>query len=170
MDYFIMSQRLKRLEDYFEKNYNAVQKDEISKRFENLSEEQFEELMDLSIENCIYLPKVVDFCKLKEKLKPVEQKEEVKFEEVECPLCKSSGLIEQFHTINGIEYGGFYALCGCKNAERWKTQKGIAPFEKTKCYREYQERNNKQKVELNLKMKELEEGIPINLINETFGF
>lgn len=170
MDYFIISQKLKRLEDYFEKNYNAVQKDEISKRFDDLSEERFEELMDLSIENCIYLPKVVDFCKLREKLKPIEKKAEEKFEEVECHLCKSSGLIEQFHIINGIEYGGFYALCGCKNAERWKTQKGIAPFKESNCYKDYQAKQEKQKVELNSKMKELEKGIPINLINETFGF
>ena len=169
MDYLEISQKLTKLEGYFEKNYNTIQKDEISKRFEYLTSEQFDELMNIVIENCVYLPKIVDFNKFKEKLTPAK-KEEKQYKEVECKLCKNTGLIEHFHVINGIEYGSFYTLCGCKNAEKWRNQRGIAPFQESKTYKEYQKRQEKQKIELTSKMQELEKGIPINLLEKTFEF
>lgn len=144
LDYMSISFKLERLEKCFDKTYNAVQRNEITKNCDDLTTEQFDELIDLAIKEYCFLPKIAEIIKLKEKVTPSAKKqEEKKFERVDCPICGSSGLIEQFHKINGIEYGGFYARCCCKNAEQWKEQKGITPFEVTKQYKDYI-KNNKE--------------------------
>ena len=49
LDYMSISFKLERLEKCFDKTYNAVQRNEITKNCDDLTTEQFDELIDLAI-------------------------------------------------------------------------------------------------------------------------
>ena len=107
----------KKLEEYYEKELNAIQIEAWYEALKKLNLAQYKFLISQAFERFTFMPKLSQMIELKKEiLTNVKRTEnEVKFEKEKCDKCKNAGVIKYVKTMDGIQYD-YYARCICKNS------------------------------------------------------
>ena len=109
-----------RLTKYYNKEYNQYHLKEIYNALKEITIEHYRRIVNETLKNNKYLPKLVELLDLKEKTQlNTQQRRAEEIKQVKCDHCKGSGLIKFYEKRNGgIEYE-FLARCKCENAKQY---------------------------------------------------
>lgn len=108
---------IEKLEAFYKKQLEQIEKDMWYNEFGNLTAKRFEEVLHKAYTTCKYMPKLADVVAINKEL-PYQQIKAKIEGNVECKKCKSIGLIFYKKIINNgpkkLIYD-FAARCECEN-------------------------------------------------------
>lgn len=113
-----------RLETYFGKEYTDEQRKIMFEILKDWSIEKYKKAVKYCLENCKYLPKIVDFKTMDINTRP-DIREQNKIEFTECKKC-CQGFISYKRKYEKFNYE-YIALCTCENGQKQKLNGYIFP-------------------------------------------
>ena len=111
---------LQRLENFYGKNYNDTQKEEIFKYFNNTSLARFKFILSKAYQKYKFLPALSELIELHKEEPFFVKKENIKKNKEICKVCQNKGflLYKQKNEKTGIEYE-YLAHCICQNGLKY---------------------------------------------------
>lgn len=110
----------RRIEQFYDKELNDVQRDEWYKNLKNIAIEKYRQIINVSMERCKFLPKLADILEIQRTLN-YEKKQEKQI--IKCSKCNSTGYLIYKKTIkNGdrnLKYD-YACVCTCGNAKKYE--------------------------------------------------
>lgn len=102
-----------RLENYYGKEYQTIQRQIMFEELKDLKIERYKKLCSAIMRKSKYLPKIADFIEANNEV-PFETK--TNSEQVECNVCNGSGYVFYKKVIEDFVYD-YVCRCTCSNAQ-----------------------------------------------------
>ena len=104
-----------RLEQFYQKRLEEYEKDIWYKELGKMRVERFNQIIQKAYTQCKFMPKLADIFEINKEIPYIEKQKEIKT--VECPKCKSTGIVLYTKMINNRAYT-YGARCTCENAKK----------------------------------------------------
>lgn len=123
---------IQKLENFYGKQYNDVQKQEIFKAFSQYTQARFVYLTSIVYKQCKYLPMLSELVELHQTI-PYAEIQKKLGNKVKCDKCKNRGFYIYCKNINGIEYD-FIVKCDCSEEFNFDGRKMKDPRNKSRYF------------------------------------
>lgn len=123
---------IQQLENFYGKEYNDIQKQEIFKTFAQYTAARFVYLISLVYKQYKYLPMLSELVELHSTIPYAEIKKKLG-KKIKCEKCKNRGFYIYTKNHNGIDYD-FIVKCDCSEDFDYDGRKMKNPRNKTKYY------------------------------------
>lgn len=104
---------IQKLENFYGKEYNDVQKQEIFRNFSQYTPQRFNYLLSIVYKSCKYLPMLSELVEIHDTIPYNEIKKKLGTQ-TKCEKCKRRGFYIYYKKVNGIEYD-FIVKCDCSD-------------------------------------------------------
>ena len=110
-------EQLAKMQNFYGKEYNEMQAEEIFKYFAKFPDKRFTYILSKAYQEIKFLPSLSELVAINKDIPYTELKEKTKGK-VKCDYCKGSGIILYYKKINGYDYE-FASYCSCENGDEY---------------------------------------------------
>ena len=110
-------ENVEKMQRFYEKEYNEMQKQEMFRYFSKYNDKRFKYIISKVYQKNKFLPSLAELIEIDQNIPYTEiQKQELKLEKKEnCKICKNNGFIAYTKEIEGTKYQ-YIASCNCSNS------------------------------------------------------